>query len=158
MSPALLVCSWFVALVGVDPQLLRGLGQVSQFRADRVVHTVSVRCRSSSLSFDWRGHARAMLRPPDVHTVTSKTRAACVMKFDGNFNANVSKTICCDRLSPNVNSRAFNPGRDLNSVLADNLKSNPGIKWQYFSSEEGIFTVFPAHKFQCKGTYEHRSR
>ncbi|XP_034003396.1 VWFA and cache domain-containing protein 1 [Trematomus bernacchii] len=81
-----------------------------------------------------------------------------MMEFDGNFNTNVSKTICCDRLSPNVNSRAFNPGRDLNSVLADNLKSNPGIKWQYFSSEEGIFTVFPAHKFQCKGTYEHRSR
>lgn len=43
-------------------------------------------------------------------------------------------------------------------VLADNLKSNPGIKWQYFSSEEGIFTVFPAHKFHCKGNYEHRSR
>ncbi|XP_056894281.1 VWFA and cache domain-containing protein 1 isoform X2 [Takifugu flavidus] len=83
---------------------------------------------------------------------------ASMMEFDGNFNANVSKTICCDRLSPTVSSRAFNPGRDLNSVLADNLKSNPGIKWQYFSSEEGIFTVFPAHKFQCKGTYEHRSR
>lgn len=36
-------------------------------------------------------------------------------RFDGNFNANVSKTISCDRLSPTVNSRAFNPGRDLNS-------------------------------------------
>ncbi|TRY54000.1 hypothetical protein DNTS_015557 [Danionella cerebrum] len=81
-----------------------------------------------------------------------------MMDFDGNFNTNVSKTISCDRLSPTVNSRAFNPGRDLNSVLADNLKSNPGIKWQYFSSEEGIFTVFPAHKFHCKGTFEHRSR
>ncbi|XP_059416238.1 VWFA and cache domain-containing protein 1-like isoform X2 [Carassius carassius] len=81
-----------------------------------------------------------------------------MMEFDGHFNANVSKTISCDRLSPTVNSRAFNPGRDLNSVLADNLKSNPGIKWQYFSSEEGIFTVFPAHKFHCKGTFEHRSR
>ncbi|KAJ7421021.1 VWFA and cache domain-containing protein 1 [Pitangus sulphuratus] len=78
--------------------------------------------------------------------------------FDGNFNTNVSRTISCDRLSTTVNSRAFNPGRDLNSVLADNLKSNPGIKWQYFSSEEGIFTVFPAHKFRCKGNYEHRSR
>uniref|UniRef100_A0A8C9W668 VWFA and cache domain-containing protein 1 n=1 Tax=Scleropages formosus TaxID=113540 RepID=A0A8C9W668_SCLFO len=81
-----------------------------------------------------------------------------MMDFDGSFNTNVSKTICCDRLSLTVNSRAFNPGRDLNAVLADNLKSNPGIKWQYFSSEEGIFTVFPAHKFHCKGTYEHRSR
>ncbi|KAG9469617.1 hypothetical protein GDO78_020064 [Eleutherodactylus coqui] len=81
-----------------------------------------------------------------------------MMDFDGNFNTNVSKTISCDRLSTTVNNRAFNPGRDLNSVLADNLKSNPGIKWQYFSSEEGIFTVFPAHKFRCKGNYEHRSR
>ncbi|KAL1022783.1 hypothetical protein UPYG_G00032240 [Umbra pygmaea] len=81
-----------------------------------------------------------------------------MMEFDGNFHTNVSKTICCDRLSPTVNSRAFNPGRDLNSVLADNLKSNPGIKWQYFSSEDGIFTLFPAHKFHCKGNYEHRSR
>ncbi|KTG36181.1 hypothetical protein cypCar_00000251, partial [Cyprinus carpio] len=42
-----------------------------------------------------------------------------MMEFDGNFNANVSKTISCDRLSPTVNSRAFNPGRDLNS---DTLK------------------------------------
>uniref|UniRef100_A0A8C3TDB9 VWFA domain-containing protein n=1 Tax=Chelydra serpentina TaxID=8475 RepID=A0A8C3TDB9_CHESE len=81
-----------------------------------------------------------------------------MMEFDGNFNTNVSRTISCDRLSTTVNSKAFNPGRDLNSVLADNLKSNPGIKWQYFSSEEGIFTVFPAHKFRCKGSYEHRSR
>lgn len=81
-----------------------------------------------------------------------------MMEFDGNFNTNVSKTISCDRLSTTVNNRAFNPGRDLNTVLADNLKSNPGIKWQYFSSEEGIFTIFPAHKFRCKGGYEHRSR
>uniref|UniRef100_F7DFT1 Cache domain-containing 1 n=1 Tax=Xenopus tropicalis TaxID=8364 RepID=F7DFT1_XENTR len=86
------------------------------------------------------------------------TIPASMMEFDGNFNTNVSRTISCDRLSTTVNSRAFNPGRDLNSVLADNLKSNPGIKWQYFSSEEGIFTVFPAHKFRCKSSYEHRSR
>ncbi|XP_078074535.1 VWFA and cache domain-containing protein 1 isoform X2 [Mustelus asterias] len=86
------------------------------------------------------------------------TIPASMMEFDGNFNTNVSKTISCDRLSTTVSSRAFNPGRDLNTVLADNFKSNPGIKWQYFSSEEGIFTIFPAHKFRCKSGYEHRSR
>lgn len=36
-------------------------------------------------------------------------------RFDGNFNTNVSRTVSCDRLSTTVNSRAFNPGRDLNS-------------------------------------------
>ncbi|OBS66615.1 hypothetical protein A6R68_04844, partial [Neotoma lepida] len=38
-----------------------------------------------------------------------------MMEFDGNFNTNVSRTVSCDRLSTTVNSRAFNPGRDLNS-------------------------------------------
>ncbi|RXM31443.1 hypothetical protein EOD39_7020 [Acipenser ruthenus] len=100
----------------------------------------------------------AHLTSPLTATQDCCTIPPSMLDFDGNFNTNVSKTISCDRLSTTVNSRAFNPGRDLNSVLADNLKSNPGIKWQYFSSEEGIFTVFPAHKFRCKGTYEHRSR
>ncbi|XP_023574065.1 VWFA and cache domain-containing protein 1 isoform X2 [Octodon degus] len=100
----------------------------------------------------------AHLTSPLTATQDCCTIPASMMEFDGNFNTNVSRTISCDRLSTTVNSRAFNPGRDLNSVLADNLKSNPGIKWQYFSSEEGIFTVFPAHKFRCKGSYEHRSR
>ncbi|NXL46978.1 CAHD1 protein, partial [Podilymbus podiceps] len=40
-----------------------------------------------------------------------------MMEFDGNFNTNVSRTISCDRLSTTVSSRAFNPGRDLNSVV-----------------------------------------
>lgn len=48
----------------------------------------------------------------------------CLLRFDGNFNTNVSKTICCDRLSPNVNSRAFNPGRDLNSGTHTHTRAN----------------------------------
>uniref|UniRef100_A0A673LY06 VWFA and cache domain-containing protein 1 n=1 Tax=Sinocyclocheilus rhinocerous TaxID=307959 RepID=A0A673LY06_9TELE len=51
-----------------------------------------------------------------------------MMEFDGNFNANVSKTISCDRLSATVNSRAFNPGRDLNSVRR-NIKVGGDLKW-----------------------------
>lgn len=58
----------------------------------------------------------------------------CGFRFDGNFNTNVSKTICCDRLSPTVNSRAFNPGRDLNSGLSDTqAKQTLQIKWQVVS-------------------------
>ncbi|XP_075930052.1 VWFA and cache domain-containing protein 1 isoform X1 [Petromyzon marinus] len=83
---------------------------------------------------------------------------ASMLTYDGNFNSNVSKTMSCDRLSSTVNSRVFNPGRDFNPVLVDNLKVNPSVKWQYYSSEEGVFTVFPAHRFSCKGNYEHRSR
>ncbi|CAG11590.1 unnamed protein product, partial [Tetraodon nigroviridis] len=51
---------------------------------------------------------------------------ATMMEFDGNFNTNVSKTICCDRLSPTVSSRAFNPGRDLNSDSYVHGASLPG--------------------------------
>lgn len=70
-------------------------------------------------------------------------------RFDGNFNANVSKTISCDRLSPTVNSRAFNPGRDLNfGVYArthTNFKSespfslSQWVPWQPFAKNNIAF-------------------
>lgn len=67
------------------------------------------------------GERKARAAPPTNELDTlykfSNVACLCVFRFDGNFNTNVSKTICCDRLSPTVNSRAFNPGRDLNSGL-----------------------------------------
>ncbi|NXY37914.1 CAHD1 protein, partial [Pomatorhinus ruficollis] len=71
----------------------------------------------------------------------------------------IYKLLYCNVVGKMRLGKSFHPGFNRAfTFLADNLKSNPGIKWQYFSSEEGIFTVFPAHKFRCKGSYEHRSR
>ncbi len=74
-------------------------------------------------------------------------------RFDGNFNTNVSKTISCDRLSPTVNSRAFNPGRDLNSGV---FKTHTHTHTQClsFKNPKPIFT-YPAAAIAtiCKEQY-----
>uniref|UniRef100_A0A673IQD9 VWFA and cache domain-containing protein 1 n=2 Tax=Sinocyclocheilus rhinocerous TaxID=307959 RepID=A0A673IQD9_9TELE len=69
-----------------------------------------------------------------AHLTSESVLMFCLLsdfRFDGNFNTNVSKTISCDRLSPTVNSRAFNPGRDLNSdlITAQKIKSLPNSDW-----------------------------
>ncbi len=63
-------------------------------------------------------------------------------RFDGNFNTNVSKTISCDRLTPTVNSRAFNPGRDLNSGVFK-THTHTHTNTQCLSFKKPIFT-YPA--------------
>lgn len=72
-------------------------------------------------------------------------------RFDGNFNANVSKTISCDRLSPTVNSRAFNPGRDLNSGV---YNTHTNTQCLSFRNPKPIFT-YPAAAMAtiCKEQY-----
>ncbi|MGH0183666.1 UNVERIFIED_CONTAM: hypothetical protein FKN15_025037 [Acipenser sinensis] len=64
----------------------------------------------------------AHLTSPLTATQDCCTIPPSMLDFDGNFNTNVSKTISCDRLSTTVNSRAFNPGRDLNSEGVTGLK------------------------------------
>uniref|UniRef100_A0A673LVS0 VWFA and cache domain-containing protein 1 n=1 Tax=Sinocyclocheilus rhinocerous TaxID=307959 RepID=A0A673LVS0_9TELE len=61
-----------------------------------------------------------------------------MMEFDGNFNANVSKTISCDRLSATVNSRAFNPGRDLNSGVYNTKLQKPKANF-HLSNRKSLF-------------------
>ncbi|XP_006825614.1 VWFA and cache domain-containing protein 1-like [Saccoglossus kowalevskii] len=68
-------------------------------------------------------------------------------KYDGVFQSNISRTQVCDRISTVTPSGVFNPGKNLTQVLANNLRSYPSLKWQYFSSEEGIKTIFPATLF-----------
>lgn len=86
----------------------------------------------------------------------SNSACLCLLRFDGNFNTNVSKTICCDRLSPNVNSRAFNPGRDLNSGIHTRThthecakQTHPGVTCVQYSPKSPPCSKYrPAHTTQ----------
>ncbi len=55
-------------------------------------------------------------------------------------------------------SRSVNfPTSAFESTMKNNLKINPGMKWQYFGSELGAMTLFPSTK-QCSTTYDPRFR
>ncbi|XP_077980933.1 VWFA and cache domain-containing protein 1-like [Glandiceps talaboti] len=68
-------------------------------------------------------------------------------KFDAIFQSNISRSRVCDRMSPVTPSGAFNPGRNLTQAFASNLQNFPSLKWQYFISEEGIQTIYPATSY-----------
>lgn len=56
-----------------------------------------------------------------------------------------------------------NQGRvkEINDVLLQAMRSNlgdtPGLKWQYYGSEEGMVAFYPANKL-CDRTYDPRFR
>ena len=45
----------------------------------------------------------------------------------------------------------------IHDTMKNNLQTHPTIKWQYFASEQGINTVYPAFKL-CDDTYDPRFR
>uniref|UniRef100_A0A8C4QBV0 Cache domain containing 1 n=1 Tax=Eptatretus burgeri TaxID=7764 RepID=A0A8C4QBV0_EPTBU len=81
-----------------------------------------------------------------------------MLSYDASFGANISRSFSCDRASVATTGAAFSPGRELDTVLGKNLETLPGLRWQFYSSEEGIFTVFPAVHLKCQRPFEHRSR
>ncbi|PIK59748.1 putative VWFA and cache domain-containing protein 1-like [Apostichopus japonicus] len=55
----------------------------------------------------------------------------------------VSKSKACYSISKMTLDGAFNPTGNLSQVFKRNLLRNPTLKWQYFSSDEGVHSVFP---------------
>jgi len=46
---------------------------------------------------------------------------------------------------------------DVMSVMRENLKTAPSLKWQYFSTEEGVLFNYPTFSF-CPKNYDPRFR
>ena len=42
--------------------------------------------------------------------------------------------------------------------MIDNGNKNPDLRWQYFGSQEGILSLYPAHKFSSCDSYDNRVR
>jgi hypothetical protein len=42
--------------------------------------------------------------------------------------------------------------------MIKNLNKNPDLRWQYFGSQEGILSTYPAHKFTSCDSYDNRVR
>lgn len=48
--------------------------------------------------------------------------------------------------------------KSLEETMISNMNKNPDLRWQFFGSQEGIFSIFPAHKFSSCDTYDNRVR
>lgn len=85
---------------------------------------------------------------PPTSSTSCCTLQNSELEYDFMFGANVSKSRACDCASPVTLNGAFNPTNNVSQVFKRNLLRNPTLKWQYFSSEGGIHTVYPAVAFK----------
>ncbi|KAK2553968.1 VWFA and cache domain-containing protein 1 [Acropora cervicornis] len=81
------------------------------------------------------------------------------IEFDSRFRSKVDFKNICVKISA---STPFNPTHVADNVvneMKDIFQKNPTIKWQYFASEQGIYTSFPAFDDDagCR-SYDHRFR
>ncbi|XP_071952059.1 VWFA and cache domain-containing protein 1-like [Antedon mediterranea] len=87
------------------------------------------------------------------------------LSYDNVFQCDISKDSACDRLSPVVTSSAFNPVNNLTQIFRKTMKECHLIKWQYWSSEEGVHVLYPSTGFannkfgmSCEDSWDARSR
>ena len=48
--------------------------------------------------------------------------------------------------------------RSLEKTMINNLKKSPDLRWQYFGSQEGITSLYPAIKYSSCDSYDNRVR
>ncbi|XP_064634885.1 VWFA and cache domain-containing protein 1-like isoform X2 [Lineus longissimus] len=81
------------------------------------------------------------------------------LTFDARFFTGVDVDTACDLISKASALNKTYPTKAVMEVMKKNLQEDPSMKWQYFGTEEGISTVYPANKYSkpC-GMYEPRIR
>ncbi|XP_077996465.1 VWFA and cache domain-containing protein 1-like [Glandiceps talaboti] len=80
-------------------------------------------------------------------------------EFNSRYGKVLDSNTVCTRISPNAepNSRHFS--HEVIEVMKENFDEVPSLKWQYFNSEEGVFTIYPANKLDsCTDGYDGRFR
>ncbi|XP_077996294.1 VWFA and cache domain-containing protein 1-like [Glandiceps talaboti] len=81
------------------------------------------------------------------------------LEFNSRYGKALDPNTVCTRISPNAepNSRHFS--HEVIEVMKENFRKVPTLKWQYFNSEEGVFTIYPANKLDsCTDGYDGRFR
>ncbi|XP_070564127.1 VWFA and cache domain-containing protein 1-like [Ptychodera flava] len=81
------------------------------------------------------------------------------LEYDSKFGTEIDADAACERVS--AAAKVSNPRKltqDVLNTMKTNLQRNPSLKWQYYGSEEGVFTIFPAHRMESCDTYDNRFR
>ncbi|VDP37685.1 unnamed protein product [Soboliphyme baturini] len=80
------------------------------------------------------------------------------------YNVKVNLSISCDVVPAGLSAFSFYPGSRLADVFAANMNKNNAIRWQHFTSSEGMRFEYPAHRMDersyqnCQVIAERRRR
>ena len=80
------------------------------------------------------------------------------LEYDSRFRTNADTKLVCTRTSKEATSFVRNLGDNVFEAMVKNLEDQPLLKWQYFGSEKGLTTQFPASKSADCSTYDSRFR
>ncbi|XP_071491032.1 VWFA and cache domain-containing protein 1-like [Diadema antillarum] len=101
---------------------------------------------------------------PISNSVDCCTLARTKHRYDSLFGTNISRDTSCEISSLSTPPSAFIPTKNITQAFKRQLLSNPTLKWQYFSSEDGVHAIYPAtpfvaqHKFADACTVDIRTK
>ena len=79
-------------------------------------------------------------------------------KTDYRFKTEVFNDKFCEVRAQYVSKDAKYLSKSLEKTMISNMNKNPDLRWQFFGSQDGILSIFPANKFSSCDTYDNRLR
>ena len=105
---------------------------------------------------------RAVEMSYDSAALSSRTQCCQLstskLKYDSRFRTETAANAACSRIAKESPSDARHLGNNVIEAMTKNLEEQPSLKWQYFGSEKGITTQFPASKSGNCSSYDNRFR
>ena len=80
------------------------------------------------------------------------------LEYDSRFQTKTVANAACSLIAEESSSDARHLGDNVIDAMKKNLEEQPSLKWQYFGSEKGITTQFPASKSGDCSSYDNRFR
>ena len=79
-------------------------------------------------------------------------------KTDYRFKTKIYDDKLCEIHAKYHSTGTKHLSKSLVETMIDNGNKNPDLRWQYFGSQEGILSLYPAHKFSSCDSYDNRVR
>lgn len=81
------------------------------------------------------------------------------LEYDSRFRSKIDLTRICVKVSKSASSNPTHIADEVVTEMKTNSQRYPGIKWQYFASEQGMYANFPAFEDESDcASYDPRFR
>uniref|UniRef100_H2ZN00 Uncharacterized protein n=1 Tax=Ciona savignyi TaxID=51511 RepID=H2ZN00_CIOSA len=142
--------------------LIKDVAKLESISFDSQATAVKV---ARSISAKFKNRATAVLRlqkeVADGFTAQkwSQWQKCCKIPNPGPSDPKIDPQALCSIESSTATESHKTPNENFLKVAQENKDRYPGLKWQYFGSEHGVFTHYPASYISsCNTTYDNRFR